>query len=519
MSKRRKSTDASSSTETSGGSMLPYLGPPLSRRSVDPTPRSTEPTPRRSLDAPDDTARVSKAGLSRSLRGHGRRSQGAIEAEHQRHVIDCGVDCAVDAVTWYEPLATGDAQHARLVIAPHNADGVQVWCTGTGQMLGELAAGATSALVVCKLATGQHRISCGSLQGDIRIFDGETFAPVHSEKLGDQGFLLAAYSDLNGNPRLVVPDAAGVIRVLDGGSGETLRLVEGFGASITRMVPYVTEDRAPRLVLVGSIGKIALCDPEGSATLAQMAGLAMFISVATTFTPSSAPDQVWLLTGSHDGSLKMWDTATGALLRDLQGAHATSLCSVVAWRDPLTGADHLASASRDGTVKTWSGQEGTMLRSWEVHSAVSEDRAGELRDMGVLRTPEVHGQWRLVTASSCHAVAVWDADTGRRLMLLGHGHGVDRLLLFESGGRQCLVSCGSANDLRVWDMGQAHTSLPPLPATATKAVSASPSPSQVTRVTAKPGSTTRRASQETRRASQETRRASQDQPVCAHPPS
>ena len=98
--------------------------------------------------------------------------------------------------------------------------------------------------------------------------------------------------------------------------------------------------------------------------------------------------------------MKLWDAASGRLLRSLEGH--TSFVRSVAW--DAVGA-RLASAADDYTVKLWDAASGRLLRSLEGHTSsvrsVAWDAAGA----------------RLACASSDGAIYVYDLSADEvRLM-------------------------------------------------------------------------------------------------------
>ncbi len=62
-----------------------------------------------------------------------------------------------------------------------------------------------------------------------------------------------------------------------------------------------------------------------------------------------SPDGALLASAADDGSVRLWDVATGALVENLTG-HEKSVMSLSFSPDGRT----LATCSRDGTVRLWS---------------------------------------------------------------------------------------------------------------------------------------------------------------------
>jgi WD40 repeat protein len=156
-----------------------------------------------------------------------------------------------------------------------------------------------------------------------------------------------------------------------------------------------------------------------------------------------AADGRSLVSASHDGTARLWDARTGALLRRLWG-HTKPLRSVAISADGAT----LATGSDDGTVRVWSpssGAERHVLRSHRdiVHAvAVSPDGA------------------TIASASQDQSVRLWDARTGaERRSFEGSNPFFD--VAFTPDGKT-VIAFPSLGSTLAWDAAT-WRSLPPPP--------------------------------------------------------
>ena len=113
-----------------------------------------------------------------------------------------------------------------------------------------------------------------------------------------------------------------------------------------------------------------------------------------------SPDGARLLSAGKDGSLRLWDAASGEQLRTLAG-HEGPVRSC-AWSPDGT---RLLSAGMDGTLRLWDATTGEQLRTLRGHEGLvwsctwSPDSA------------------RLLSAGDDGTLRLWKADSGKPLKL------------------------------------------------------------------------------------------------------
>jgi WD40 repeat protein len=148
-----------------------------------------------------------------------------------------------------------------------------------------------------------------------------------------------------------------------------------------------------------------------------------------------SPDGTRVLSGGYERTIKLWDAATGELIRTFKG-HSDLVSSVAFSPD---GGAHVLSGSRDHTIKLWDAATGTLVRTFEGHSeevtsvAFSPDGA------------------HVLSGSSDATIKLWDIATGALIRTFGgHSTNVSSAAFSPDGGR--VLSGSWDGTIRIWDL-------------------------------------------------------------------
>jgi len=220
------------------------------------------------------------------------------------------------------------------------------------------------------------------------------------------------------------------MRVLDGVPQlATLRLKTP--AELFTVIKYVID--GPFLVS-GSYDKtVRLWDAATGKELCTLSGHTSSVN-SVTF----SPDGRLLASGSVDNTVRLWDVASGKELRTLSG-HIDKVCSVAFSPDGrLLASGSGGHESRDNTVRLWDPATGRELCTLSGHTSSVNS---------VAFSPDGR---LLASGSYDKTVRLWDAASGKELRTLcGHKGSVSSVAFSPDG---CLLASGSYDHtVRLWD--------------------------------------------------------------------
>jgi len=156
-----------------------------------------------------------------------------------------------------------------------------------------------------------------------------------------------------------------------------------------------------------------------------------------------SPDGKMILSGSEDGTVKIWDASSAAEIRTLEGHTGEITCCLYS-----PDGRRIASGSSDLTVRVWDSGTGRLMFATEPFLGY-----GMCPSISCAFSPDGR---RIVAAASdtglFDGLKIFDAETGEETATLGRGEGSVKLCLFSPDGRTILAASGP--EVVLWD---AHT--------------------------------------------------------------
>jgi WD40 repeat protein len=142
-----------------------------------------------------------------------------------------------------------------------------------------------------------------------------------------------------------------------------------------------------------------------------------------------------MVSGCNDGTVKVWEAATGREERTLWGSRSAVLSVAIS-----VGGDLILAGNTDGTVKVWDAVTGLERFTLAGH-------VGPV--FGVAITADSS---RIVSAGGDGTVKVWDAATGHALLTIPASLSQSSILsLAVNSNGQRIVSASEDGALRVWN--------------------------------------------------------------------
>ncbi|OZM76773.1 TIR domain-containing protein [Pseudonocardia sp. MH-G8] len=274
-------------------------------------------------------------------------------------------------------------------------------------------------------------LAIGSDDGATLICDTATGLPLRT-LLGHRDRVFAVTYGSNathGNDVLVTGSADGTVRIWDAATAACRHVLRGHDRWSW---PVVLDQRAELLATGDAAGVLRLWDVTTGELRHELPGGRGFVV-----------DLSWwgtvVAAVYRDGSVRLWDTSSGAALGDLTGP-GEPIHRIAAG----PSGDRLATGGRSGDVHTWDPATGRAVATLPGH-------AGGVHAIGFHPSLPL-----LACGDATGGVRVWDLDTGRtRHVLTGHTEPVHGLAFSPSG--ELLATGDSSGRLIIRDVATGRT--------------------------------------------------------------
>lgn len=320
----------------------------------------------------------------------------------------------------------------RRVVTASEDNTVRIWDANSGTQLA-LLKGHTGAVHGAVFSPDGRLILSGAQDQTTRLWDSATgqelkvLRPVAFDR--SYGYVERARFSADGR-RIVTISRDSNARVWDVASGETLcalytpYLISAAPSPDGRSVVIASMDSMDGITS-GYSAKVWDCGNR--AVVATLKGHSKDVSSAVF-----SPDGERILTASPDGTARVWNATSGALLATV--THAQPLASA----DFSPDGRRILTLAWNGTVKVWDVQSKQELAVLGGHAANVVSAAFDTDGRHV------------VTASNDGTARIWDAEAGDGpILLAGHAGGIVDLAFSSDGSR--IMTASSDATARMWD--------------------------------------------------------------------
>jgi WD40 repeat protein len=157
-------------------------------------------------------------------------------------------------------------------------------------------------------------------------------------------------------------------------------------------------------------------------------------SMGETWSAAFSPDASWMVTGAQDRSIRLWDTASGAQLGQLEGSADTV---------------RTVAVSPDGLFVAAGGSD-RIVRIWEVESRelIFEQQGHDDGLYSVAWSPD--GRY-LASAGDDRVILIWDIENNIQIRRFEGHRGAIRRVVWSPDGTK-LLSVSDDQTARIWDV-------------------------------------------------------------------
>ncbi|WJW70252.1 AAA-like domain-containing protein (plasmid) [Candidatus Chlorohelix allophototropha] len=401
----------------------------------------------------DQTARIWEVATGKEvavLKGHSGAVTGIEFSPDGKYVVTAGEDKTLrlwDTTNWQEVrvIRGHTAEISSVAFSPDSQTVIsgsadktaRIWEVASGKELLVLS-GHTGGITSLAVSEDGKRIATASEDGTARVWDAASGTEQMALR-GHSGAVTAVFFKPDGS-RIYTGGLDKTLRLWDSASGKEMKVTTGFTKPIKRL--YTCAAFKAILKLNTPIDQaedpvwVVSDEVWRSFDLYYGYGYGYVPFVPTYIGAIFSPDSKLIATGGSDGVVRLWDSATGKLVRTLEGH--TNLVGMSGNDGFSPDGQRLVTGSYDKTAIIWEVASGKQLVTLQGHA-----------DVVTLAAFSPNGKL-VVTSSADNTARIWDASSGKQLQIL-KGHTAPLYTARFSPDSKFIITASIDATARIWD--------------------------------------------------------------------
>ncbi|MFJ3338626.1 trypsin-like peptidase domain-containing protein [Streptomyces sp. NPDC086766] len=333
---------------------------------------------------------------------------------------------------WVRALTSFPVGGRTLVASGGHDTAVRLWDSRSCQIVHGFDGHTDWVTSICVLAGAEHTLlaSAGN-DSAIRLWDAQAGPPMPAvDQVGAVTAVCAIPNDAH--PLLASAENNDLVRVRDVTTGAVVTVLE----DRVRSMCALDIGSQPHLATGSDDFRIRVWNPASGKLLRTLTG---HDDTVTALCPVTVLGRTLLASASNDHTIRLWDPAT-------QGRYETQ----VPWESPVLAMDTimvngqqlLAVGLEDGSIGLWDAHRQHRRNVWEGHAEA----------VTALTAVHAQGQTLLASAGDDRTIQLWDPRTGEPIHRFnGHTDKITTLVTVTLGQRTQLASASDDRTVRVWD--------------------------------------------------------------------
>ncbi len=367
-----------------------------------------------------------------------------VESGKQKHTIEL-------SVSYIDLLFSPDSQ---LLLGTEWNSPIYVWNVQTGEQVDSFFSGESQQLskpVVVLQGIGGwaftpdgQTLALGSLGGYIELWDANTFQYMSPTNItGHSSVYVYGVAFSNDGKTIASGHGDTRIRLWDPHTGKFKREIFGHTSNVSSVAfsptePILASGSYDRTIRLWALDKPIIYIPPNiilGGALHELKGHTQVINTVVF-----SPNGKILASGSHDGTIRLWDVKTGQLLHTLTEYRNESGIAFSPNGSTLASGDF-------STIRLWDVETGTFLRT------IGEDLTSV---KSIAFSPDgqvlVSGSRNDRGGSNPYSLRLWDVSTGQHLRTFAGNWAETHIVMFTPDGKMLATTGGNDGTVRLWDV-------------------------------------------------------------------